>query len=252
MRRRAFTLIELLVVIAVIALLIGLLLPAISKARRSAQTTKCLANIRSLQMASSIYADDYNGYFIDVGLSHGGSGNEADSWIHTLSEYYGTKLIVHSPVDHSVFWPVDEGGAGVVDPTSGRSRVTSYGVNGYLTHSVQFRVLTTDPFYDRLSAIQFPSAQVQFLMMTQEAGPSSNFAVSDHVHPENWQPSNLPPEAAPTLAADEMDTAAHGGKPRTADAVTNYGFVDGHAQTLRFRNVFTDNQHNKFNPLYVR
>ncbi|MCE9589493.1 MAG: prepilin-type N-terminal cleavage/methylation domain-containing protein [Planctomycetes bacterium] len=62
--RRAFTLVELMVVISIIAILMGLLMPALGAGRDSARATRCLANLSSLGRGMGMYHNDFKEYFI--------------------------------------------------------------------------------------------------------------------------------------------------------------------------------------------
>jgi prepilin-type processing-associated H-X9-DG protein len=258
----------LLVVIAIIAVLLSILLPALSHARRAGRAHACLANVRSLETAHTLYLNDYKEYFVDAGLPHGGLGNAQRSWPVVLGGYMTEAIALRSPGDRSPFWAISEGGtfAGPTfreyldaladgqpgnDPAPGTlARWTSYGLNDYVTYShAPPRELMARERYDNLRWVPRPSATVHFLMMTQGLTPQSQqFARSDHVHAEGWDDGSSPP----AIAGREMDIAAWGGKPGQRTAKANYGYLDGHAEMQRFDQVYTSFTQNRFYPEIAR
>lgn len=218
--RRGWTLIEMLVAVSVVAILLGLMLPSLTQARRLAMKTKCMANLRSLEMAHRVYISDNEGSML--GTSHNAS------WIQVLREYEPA-LLLRSPLDTS---PHFEGGTPIDDVY----RQTSYALNYWLSpdNPHGFRVV---------NEVVRPSDTVHYVIKVFE-GPK---AAADHVHPHLW--FSPIPGASVGKAAAEIQINTYDGAPASPKAVSGYGFLDGHVEARAFESVYRDPQNNSFDPL---
>ena len=93
--RKAFTLVELLVVIGIIAVLVGILLPTLSRARESANKAACLSNMRQLGIGLLEYSTKYKGGYVPIGYIIKSSHQRAWSYaaLYNRSDGYGPVIL---------------------------------------------------------------------------------------------------------------------------------------------------------------
>ena len=211
-----FTLIELLVVIAIIAILAGMLLPALSKSKSRAQGMVCMGNSRQLTLAWQLYGDDHNGTVPKI------DGATGASWVKGLLSFSESNRD-NTNVNHlknALIGPYCSGQVGIYRCPSD---IYLCSMNGQQVPRV--RSVSINAFVGQTSWI--PGYRGYLKMSDITAPNPTGLWVFVDEHPDSINDGFL---------VTSMGTQAWGDLPASYhDGACGFGFADGHAEVHKWR-----------------
>ena len=212
----AFTLIELLVVIAIIAILAGILIPALAAAKGKGDSIRCLNNLRQLGTAAKLYAGDYNNGFPPRA--------DANRWPTQLKRYYQNLEILQCSTEVRQRPRNMKTNAVNVHPDNA---VRSYIINGF-----------NDYFFKGTAAIDMAAANGKQVIEDNIKDPSRTILFGEKKTGSDNYYMDLLEGVGNHI--DQIERSRHSTRKPRMDAKTtnggsNYGFIDGHAEFLRYK-----------------
>jgi prepilin-type N-terminal cleavage/methylation domain-containing protein/prepilin-type processing-associated H-X9-DG protein len=253
-----FTLVELLVVIGIIALLISILLPALSAARRSGNSVKCESNLRQMGMAMIMYGQQYQGrfpaseigaqtYTINVvgqaGNQVGGTGLEVIWWQRLMIDNFmpgvadPTKSPMICPSDEHIYQPF---------PSVPGQQVlfnSSYGINNFLTCYNPGAISGATPVDEAYPIIPNGFRRVDWPKVLTAPHSAETIVAADNysgVLLEPYDPNTIPnsdsqstaSQPFPNNLANQFDWRRHA-SPSAKRGQCNVLYLDGHVTSVR-------------------
>ncbi|MEO1235290.1 MAG: type II secretion system protein [Planctomycetota bacterium] len=216
-----FSLVELLVVIGIIALLVGILLPVLSNARESAQSARCMSNMRQLTLAMTGYANDYNRQLPQPGNEQDFATvqQERDAlWFNAVDYYLGNQISDGTVADRNydefkqdpsyLVLPITVGGT-----THDDQNVRTYKMNIYFGHD---GISGLNPTATAGNKAGLPFA---FYRLTDVPQPSETFLIGDGRAHDT-------PATDGTIDADEFAMSEAFIGPRHSGETVNLAKVD--------------------------